>query len=603
MNINFNFIRKFKKCILFIIFSLFCFLFFNINNASALVVEDSVVNVNISDYTFDDIWNKGSIDDLISLNVNQYVSNLRNDLRNVAITNTSSLDFEDFTDNYYYAIVASYNTNSSPNRVIMNLYYLSKTNNEPFSFNFNFYSNSAYSDLNSLNSSTTRIYAIIKPNVQINSLGKGAVQQFSDGTSYNILTNNNYNLEFEFRKGSNGTTYSTFTYSNNEFNVNFGRSLGLNHWSVPNAYYIDSNVSNDLYFNPINYFVNQNSTYFFETMNLINSDNVSSSYSFNDLLYLDYSGTIYDVPNIKDLGNNSYAINLNHIENIVASLDTNFTGFNVMCPNDRDFVNGVCSIYNTDFPNFDANFTNFYNQLIYIFGSSNLSISSGKYYILTFRLYTSYYLEPDVMLFTLVGNENIYSVNDIYKVVVNDYGLYKDYQFVFDLPTGVNGKISSITLKFNELIDFTNNLDINYSFGAFKTLKLSQFDTMPTDVIIDNDYSVNNIDSISNVNNSSFFSNFTLNDYGLSSIILLPLNYFRNLPNMSCSSINLPIPKIGNFTLPCISSFMNNNFGVFWSLFKIVVNGLICYRILVNLFSTIKNIYKPDNDSIEVVDL
>lgn len=100
------------------------------------------------------------------------------------------------------------------------------------------------------------------------------------------------------------------------------------------------------------------------------------------------------------------------------------------------------------------------------------------------------------------------------------------------------------------------------------------------------------------VNNSAFNDNT-----GLSAIIGLPLTFVNNLGN-SCQPISLTIPYMDyNFQLPCIQSIVNNYMPALVVVIKVIVNGLIIYWILLDIFKIVKSAKNPEEDRIEVLDL
>lgn len=103
---------------------------------------------------------------------------------------------------------------------------------------------------------------------------------------------------------------------------------------------------------------------------------------------------------------------------------------------------------------------------------------------------------------------------------------------------------------------------------------------------------------------SSFFNNFYSGDVGsLTDIISLPLDYISHL-NDSCSSFVIPAGHLGNITIPCLSSIWSNtSFANVINIASVLINGFICYKLLVNLFYFFKDLKDPDNDNVEVMNL
>lgn len=121
---------------------------------------------------------------------------------------------------------------------------------------------------------------------------------------------------------------------------------------------------------------------------------------------------------------------------------------------------------------------------------------------------------------------------------------------------------------------------------------------------------INNInDSINNSNvesgtGSSFFNDFSSNDFGLSSIITIPLNTIQSLTSKSCLPLQVPIPFTNsNLTLPCMTEIYEQRFGTVYNLWKIVSFGIVAYLIAIDIFHIVKGFKDPESDKVEVLDL
>ena len=119
------------------------------------------------------------------------------------------------------------------------------------------------------------------------------------------------------------------------------------------------------------------------------------------------------------------------------------------------------------------------------------------------------------------------------------------------------------------------------------------------EIIIDDDVS-EAIDSL-----SSWFSEFTSSNHGLSSIITAPLSAIQSLTSQTCSPLVLPLPYLDNktLTLPCMRSIYVSKFGSFMTLYDTITFGIVSYWIIVRLLKLVKDFKNPDHDEIEVVDL
>lgn len=120
-----------------------------------------------------------------------------------------------------------------------------------------------------------------------------------------------------------------------------------------------------------------------------------------------------------------------------------------------------------------------------------------------------------------------------------------------------------------------------------------------TNDLIKND----NVDG-ANTQGSSFFNNFSGNNHGLSGIVSSPLRLVNSLSSSTCTPLSFNLPFVNStLTLPCMSSIYNAHFSTLLTLYRLITTGLIAYKILINLFSTVKGLQDPDNSKIEVVDL
>lgn len=126
----------------------------------------------------------------------------------------------------------------------------------------------------------------------------------------------------------------------------------------------------------------------------------------------------------------------------------------------------------------------------------------------------------------------------------------------------------------------------------------------------DTNNAINNVnDSINNDNvdsgvGSDFFEDFEDNDFGLSSIITIPLNTIQSLTSKSCVALNVPIPFTNSTVpLPCMTEVYQQNVPTIYNLWKIVSFGIIAYFIAIDIFHMVKGFKDPESDKVEVLDL
>lgn len=102
------------------------------------------------------------------------------------------------------------------------------------------------------------------------------------------------------------------------------------------------------------------------------------------------------------------------------------------------------------------------------------------------------------------------------------------------------------------------------------------------------------------------FNNDAFNDdSGINAIITIPLNFIQSLTNKTCSSINITLPFFNiNFSIPCMSSIYSKVLGTnLLNVVSGVINGIICYRLLLEILFIIRNAKNPKEDRIEVLEL
>ena len=111
-------------------------------------------------------------------------------------------------------------------------------------------------------------------------------------------------------------------------------------------------------------------------------------------------------------------------------------------------------------------------------------------------------------------------------------------------------------------------------------------------------------DNVDNGIGGGFFSDFDDQDYGLSSIITIPLSTIQSLSSSSCISLDIPIPFTNdNITLPCMSELYDAHAHDIFVLWKIVSFGIISYYICIDIFKMVKGFKDPESDKVEVLDL
>lgn len=103
---------------------------------------------------------------------------------------------------------------------------------------------------------------------------------------------------------------------------------------------------------------------------------------------------------------------------------------------------------------------------------------------------------------------------------------------------------------------------------------------------------------------NSFFNDFDEGSEGdLTDLVSLPLNFINHL-NDKCKPFTLPMGNMGTVTIPCLSSlWSSSSFANIINIAKIILNGIICYKVGLNLLMFFKDLKDPDKDKLEVMDL
>lgn len=117
--------------------------------------------------------------------------------------------------------------------------------------------------------------------------------------------------------------------------------------------------------------------------------------------------------------------------------------------------------------------------------------------------------------------------------------------------------------------------------------------------------SITDSDTLDSQNSAnSFFEDFENDDYGLSDIITMPLEYIRSFSS-SCTPLTLPAvePYWDSFRFPCMSSIYEEHFGSFLQIWQIITFGLVSYHVVIQIYAMVNKFKDPDNDDIEVMEL
>ena len=147
------------------------------------------------------------------------------------------------------------------------------------------------------------------------------------------------------------------------------------------------------------------------------------------------------------------------------------------------------------------------------------------------------------------------------------------------------------------LISAINNLNISAVVTA----------QQQTTNAINNVNSTLNNDSTTDSTNSgsSFFSNFSVNTFGLTSVVTAPLTFINSMTN-SCSSNPVTLTLFEkDITLPCGDSIFwgRSDVATFRSIWNVIVGGPIIYMLAIKLFRKVQIALNPDKSEEGGLDL
>lgn len=211
------------------------------------------------------------------------------------------------------------------------------------------------------------------------------------------------------------------------------------------------------------------------------------------------------------------------------------------------------------------------------------------------------------------SNINIRKYNSFYgtlnKIVFSNYKIANNTGLIMNLYMNDLSDIYNITGSFQIIYFITPNLYWGNSIYAVdrNSVDFSYVDSdgnMNSGTLngdFSNPYSDYDVSSGFNIIKGIMSDDF----YGLSGIILKPLEYIKDLSKKICSPINFTIPYTNkNVSLPCMSSIYSEYVKGLFDIWQIVLYGVVSYRVGLGLFKTIKDVIDiKDNDEIEVLDL
>jgi len=163
----------------------------------------------------------------------------------------------------------------------------------------------------------------------------------------------------------------------------------------------------------------------------------------------------------------------------------------------------------------------------------------------------------------------------------------KGFSILTDLPKGT--KVYSRVLGFDDEVLLTLEGEIGSKEVTGENIQDNINDT--------------NVDGSTEIG-SGFFGDFEDNDFGLSSVIIAPLEMIKSITTKSCTPIEFNLPYVNEkLTMPCMTEIYEESFPDILYVWQLVTEGLVAYYVAIKIYALVKDFKDPDNDKIEVVDL
>ena len=187
--------------------------------------------------------------------------------------------------------------------------------------------------------------------------------------------------------------------------------------------------------------------------------------------------------------------------------------------------------------------------------------------------------------------ENYYVIGDTTKLTLSNVGLSSPDSAGYIIIYDSNKQY----LDYWSIIDRTLTLPSGAYYYRLST-------TIPSITLYQGEGCTSKIDAVNDTLNdddttgatseaSDFFSSFTSNTFGLTSIITAPLNLIQSLTSQTCSPLHIPLPYLTNkyLDLPCMSTIYSQFFGNFFTLYQTITFGIVAYWVCVRIFNQVKD--------------
>lgn len=309
---------------------------------------------------------------------------------------------------------------------------------------------------------------------------------------------------------------------------------------------------------------------------------------------------------IKDYGDNEYGINAGQI-----TISTNnFSGKQIKCPNNREFKNEYCYYKKEDFnTGLNLKETSLTAQYRITDDDVNIPYRANKTYLFTYRTTDKYTLIPVAISY---NSQLLSGTAKLIKYYIRQGYGYTDYQILFtmndsDKEAEYSFYITNLSIMFDRLYRSFNTIPDDFNTGFYKVYKYKEFNYIPTDKEIKEEYEKNTLDEIKQTTmydtSDSYLNGFINETYGIESIIRAPLVAINNISTGTCTPFNITL-KNTTITLPCGNYFWSrsdvSDFKTFWTFFT---TGIISYGVGLGLVRLVSNAKNPSSDKLEVLKL
>lgn len=297
--------------------------------------------------------------------------------------------------------------------------------------------------------------------------------------------------------------------------------------------------------------------------------------------------------NYRFLGHHSYVVKYNICFNSEPNKDTNF-----FLGSKSDALNQSNSADNS----FD-NFTRSRSVLSNVPGYSDLFMSKSFNYQYCFQeqLIFSSKIDANFLNIKFLKSSTSSSWMALVGLDIRDNGLSATY---------INSQFSAIQNSINKISNdvksSTQTQINNQNSNTQKEIDNANSNQVQTNSNLNKINDTMNNDKVDGANSSAnaFFNDFQNDDYGLSGVIIMPLQYITSISSAQCSPLNVPIPFVNqSFELPCMYSIYRQYFGSFLDIYQVITTGFIAYWVFINMFSMVRGFSNPFSDKVEVLEL